>query len=361
MTSRQQRNCKKAAIRRALLAWYRRSARDLPWRRARGPYRIWLSEIMLQQTRVDSVVGYYRRFLRAFPSVRALAAASEDAVLKQWEGLGYYSRARNLHEAARRIVHERGGRFPRTAEAWGKLPGVGRYTAGAIASIAFGQRVAAVDGNVQRVLARLYGLEGCIDEAATQNELWALADALVPPTAPGDFNQSLMELGARICTPTQPDCAHCPVRRWCEALAAGRQHTLPVRRPKKRIPHYHVVAGAIRKAGRYLLVKRPPDGMLGGLWEFPGGRLADGQSRRRFLADRISEKLGIDVEVGRRVGSVDHAYSHFRITLHLYRCEYVAGRCRTTTYPQAKWIPPAHFSRYPSPTAHLKVLDRLRD
>jgi A/G-specific adenine glycosylase len=224
----------KRRVRAALLRWYRANRRDLPWRRTRDPYRIWLSEILLQQTRVETGLPYYERFVAAFPTVADLAAAPLDRVLKLWDGLGYYTRARNLHRAARLVVHERGGVLPRTAEQWQQLPGIGRYTAGAIASIAFDAAVPVVDGNVKRVFARVFCIERCIDAPAIQTELWRIAADLLPPTAPGDFNQSLMELGARLCTPRKPRCADCPIRRCCAAHAAGAQDRLPRRRPKKR-------------------------------------------------------------------------------------------------------------------------------
>ncbi|MBI3119584.1 MAG: A/G-specific adenine glycosylase, partial [Candidatus Hydrogenedentes bacterium] len=220
-----------AAIRRALLAWYRQEARDLPWRRTADPYRIWISEVMLQQTRVDQGLPYYERFLDAFPDLATLAAASEDQVLKAWEGLGYYTRARNLHKTAQTVAEQHGGKLPERAELLQLLPGVGRYTAGAIASICFGERVPVLDGNVKRVLARVHRIEDSIDDPATEKELWILAAELVPPRGPGEFNQSMMELGARLCTPKKPRCEECPVSAHCSAFAAGVQELLPARNP----------------------------------------------------------------------------------------------------------------------------------
>ncbi len=349
----------RAVLRRALLAWFRREARDLPWRRTRDPYRIWLSEIMLQQTRVESVLPYYERFTKTFPRVGDLAAASLDRVLKLWEGLGYYSRARNLHRAAKLVAAERGGRFPRTADALQELPGIGRYTAGAIASIAFGERAPVLDGNVRRVLARLFDIETSIDELATLRTLWAIVEMLVPPGAPGDFNQSLMELGARVCTPRRPECDRCPVRKHCAARAIGRAEKLPLRRPKKKVPHHEIVAAALRKNGRYLLGRRPPKGLLGGLWEFPGGKVADGETHEEALRRELREELGIDARVGPRLATVDHAYTHFKITLSVYACESIGGRPRANFHTALKWVFRAHFDRYAFPAANLKFLDRL--
>ena len=346
-------------VRRALLAWYRRSARDLPWRRTRDPYRIWLSEVMLQQTRVETALPYYKRFLKEFRNVKALASAKQDRVLKLWQGLGYYSRARNLQKAARIIAGERHGRFPRTADEWQALPGVGRYTAGAVASIAFGERVPVLDGNVKRVLARLCAIEHRIDETVTISRLWSIAEALVPVRNPGAFNQALMELGSSLCTPQKPRCGQCPLRACCRARAFGTEGRLPVRRKKKPVPHYDIVAGAICKNGRYLLGKRPLDGLLGGLWEFPGGKVENGETHEQALVREMQEELGLDVDVGPVVASVRHAYSHFAITLHLYRCKSPRGRPESRYHTEIKWIRPVHFHRYAFPAANHKCLDRL--
>ncbi len=350
-----QTRAKRPAIRRGLLRWYSRCARDLPWRRTSDPYRIWLSEIMLQQTRVETVVPYYLRFLDAFDSVDALAAASIDEVLKLWEGLGYYRRARSLHEAAKLIASERNGRFPRTVEQWMQLPGVGRYTAGAIASIAFGAAAAVLDGNVKRVLARLTALDKPIDAPAVVADLWAAAEALVTAYRPGDFNQAMMELGARICTPRSPLCKECPVRRSCNAFARGRQGELPLAKARRATPHHEIVAAAIVSRGRYLLGRRPVDAMLGGLWEFPGGKVEPGETHAAALEREITEELGVECSVGALLGSVDHAYSHFSITLHLYRCEIVAGPPAAQWHTQIKWIRREQFDRYAFPGANRKL------
>jgi A/G-specific adenine glycosylase len=347
------------SLTRALLRWFRANARDLPWRRTQNPYRIWVSEIMLQQTRVETVLPYYRRFLKALPTVRQLAGAREDTVLKLWEGLGYYSRARNLHAAAQVILAQHKGRFPRSYEAILRLPGIGRYTAGAIASIAFGQRTAVVDGNVKRVLARLYAIEDAVDEAAVVERMWGVAEALVPARHPGDWNQALMELGARICTPRSPQCAVCPVRSACRAFHEGQVDALPRRRPRKPVPHYDVVAGVIERNGRVLIGRRPVKGLLGGLWEFPGGKRGPGETDEEALFREIHEELGLSVVVEAPIATVEHAYSHFAITLRLYRCGVRGGRVRRRHHTAVRWVTPGALRRFAFPAANSKCMDQV--
>jgi A/G-specific adenine glycosylase len=348
------------AIRRSLRRWYRRSARDLPWRRTHDPYAIWLSEIMLQQTRVETAIAYYRRFLDAFPTVGDLARARVDRVLKLWEGLGYYTRARHLHAAAKRIVTDHKGQFPETAAEWQALPGVGRYTAGAIASIAFDQRVPVLDGNVKRVLARLFHVTDAIDTSATIKKLWELAESLVPPGKPGEFNQALMELGATLCAPTRPQCAWCPLAGACEARRLGREAKVPVRRPKGPIPHYAIAAACIVRNGRYLMGKRAPRGLLGGLWEFPGGKVEDGETGQEAVAREAKEELAVNVTVGRHLACVDHAYSHFKVTIHLYACRIRGrGEPKSLYHSELKWIPRTGLHRYAFPAATNRLLGKL--
>ncbi|MBN1421967.1 MAG: A/G-specific adenine glycosylase [Planctomycetes bacterium] len=345
-------------IRAGLLAWFRANARDLPWRGARDPYRVWLSEVLLQQTRVETVIPYYERFIAAFPRVEDLAAADEDRVLKLWEGLGYYTRARNLMRAARIIARERGGRFPETAEDWRALPGIGPYTAGAIASIAFGERAAAVDGNVLRVLARILAVDDPIDDARTRASLARTAETLVPARDPGDFNQALMDLGATICVPRRPHCDACPIARSCRARAAGRQADLPARRPKPKVPHREMVAAAIRRRGRFLIAKRRDGGLLGGLWEFPSGEVLGNEAHAHALS-RIAGDLGLGIRAASLVASVDHAYSHFTQTLHLYVCDADGGRARAKDRARVRWVPRAGFEGYAFPTVQRRALAHL--
>lgn len=350
------------AVQTALLDWYARCRRDLPWRRRSDPYAVWVSEIMLQQTRAKTVGPYYERFLKAFPTVRSLAAAGLDDVLKLWEGLGYYRRARNLHEAARAVVAEHGGRLPRTAGELRKLPGIGDYTAGAVASIAFGADEPVVDGNVARVLARVYRIRQDITAAATRKRLWKLARELTPAGQAGLMNQALMDLGATICTPHRPSCETCPLGDGlCRARVAGVQESLPVKPGATAVPHYDIVAAVIRKRGRILIDRRREDAMLGGLWEFPGGKVRPGEAHRQALAREVAEEVGIEVAVGEPLCTVRHAYSHFRITLHAYTCRHIAGRARAIECDAVKWVLPDDLDRYAFPKANHRILERLRE
>ncbi len=343
-----------------LLAWFAANARDLPWRRERTPYRVWLAEVMLQQTQADAVVPYYERFLARFPTIQALAAAPSEDVLKAWEGLGYYARARNLHVAAQKIVTEHGGELPDTFEGLLALPGVGRYTAGAVASLAFGRDVAAVDGNARRVLARIFAVREDVSRPAAQRELEALATSLLPPGRAGDFNEALMELGATLCTPRVPRCGDCPLRDLCRAYAQGEQESLPVRRPRRKIPHYDVTAAVITHDGFVLVTQRHADDMLGGLWEFPGGKCEEGETLQECLAREIREELGIEIEVGEPLVVVEHAYSHFRITLHAFLCRSVAGEPRCLDCAAFRWATLTELDALPMSVADRKVASALQ-
>jgi A/G-specific adenine glycosylase len=308
-------------IRRALTGWYDRHRRNLPWRDTQDPYAIWISEIMLQQTRVETVVPYFLRFLARFPNAETLARAPLGEVLKVWENLGYYTRARNLHKAAGEIVERFGGRIPADLEEILRLPGIGRYTAGAILSIAFGRDVPAIDGNVRRVISRLFAVEESVDDAATRKRIEELVGTLVPKRDPGRFNQALMELGAVCCTPKTPACPACPLQDDCRARVQGLAHRLPVRGKKKAIPHREVVSAVIRDGnGRLLIVQRPARGLLGSLWKFPGGILNPEEPPEEGLARIAREELGIEIGVGSPLAAVKHAYTHFRITLTAFSC-----------------------------------------
>ncbi len=351
-----------AAISQRLLAWWDARRADLPWRRDRDPYAIWVSEVMLQQTQVATVIPYFERWMARLPMVADLAAASLDDVLKLWEGLGYYSRARHLHAAARQIMANHSGRLPTSAVALRRLPGIGPYTAAAIASIAFGEPVAAVDGNITRVLTRLYDVPGDVTRAATRRRIVDLAAGLVPAERPGDHNQALMELGQAVCRPAAPRCDACPLRAPCLAAARGTQLERPRRPPRKDVPHYDVVAGIIRRAdGRLLIARRPLDGLLGGLWEFPGGKCEPGESHEAALRREIREELAVDIAVGRPEISIRHAYSHFRITLHAYHATVVAGEPRHLGVADHAWVLPDELDGYAFAVTDRQIIASLRD
>jgi len=345
----------------ALLAWYDRTAADHPWRRTHDPYHVWLSEIMLQQTQVKTVIPYFERFISAFPTVTALAAASLDQVLKLWEGLGYYSRARNLHRAAQQIVEEHSGKFPATAVGLQTLPGIGRYTAGAIASIAFHERVAVLDGNVMRVLTRLYDIADDITLSGTQRNLWTLAESLVPAERSGDYNQAMMELGRTICKPQNPACMICPVSSYCLAYQHGTQNQRPVKAQKQPTPHYDVAAGVIwNDAGQVLIAQRPAKGLLGGLWEFPGGKQEPGESLPECLVRELREELAIRVEVGELLAVVKHAFTHFRITLHAFECRYLEGPPQALQCADWRWMSLDELDQFAFGRTDRRVIDVLR-
>jgi len=349
------------AVQAALAAWWEASRRDLPWRRRTDPYAIWVSEIMLQQTRVATVAGYYDRFLAAFPTVEDLAEAPLSAVLKAWEGMGYYARARNLHQAARRVAGDLGGELPRTVKQLRTLPGIGEYTAAAIASIAFDLDEAAVDGNVIRVLCRLYRIRQAPKAARTRKRLAALARTLIPPGEAGLMNQALMDLGATVCVPKAPRCLACPLREHCLAFAHGDQHTLPRKAPRKPTPHYDIAAAIVWKRGRVLIDRRKPEGLLGGLWEFPGGKPLEGESLPDAAVREVREELGIEIAPGELLLSVRHAYTHFRITLHAFECRYRSGRCKPLGCTDFKWVRLQELDHYAFPRANQKVIAALRE
>lgn len=343
-----------------LLAWYAKHKRDLPWRReANDPYRVWISEILLQQTQVATVTPYYERFLARFPNVQALANANLDDVLKAWEGAGYYARARHLHRAAQEIVKRFEGKLPGTVDELLTLPGIGRYTAGAIASIAFKQDAPVVDGNVTRVLCRYFNLRGDPKQSATQKQLWQLAEALLPSGRAGDFNQGLMELGATICTPRKPQCQSCPLNQTCAARRLGWQEKLPTKSKKKKLPHYEIAVGIVWKRGKILIAQRPAEKLLGGLWEFPGGHRENNESLPACVRREVKEELAVRVKVGKKIATIDHAYSHFSITLHAFHCRWVSGRPRALGCATWKWVTPRELDDYAFPKANRKVIAML--
>ena len=344
-----------------LLQWFAGNRRDLPWRHDRTPYRVWISELMLQQTRVDQVVPYFERWMRRFPDLETLAAAPVDDVLKIWEGLGYYSRARRAHAVACLLVREHGGSFPQSLEGLRALPGIGPYTAAAVGSLAFGLDAAVVDGNVVRVLARVFADGRDVTKPRARRVFQARADDLLPAGRAALFNEALMELGATVCVPRQPRCEVCPLRKVCGAKLADAVHRFPARKRRPPVPHKHVGAAVIVDArGRHLIAQRHDGGLLGGLWEFPGGKQEPGETIEQCIAREIREELGVEVEVGAHLVTVRHAFSHFTMDLHAYLCRIVRGRPQPLQCADVKWIRPAEFDAFAFGRADLKIIEKLR-
>ena len=347
-------------LRRSLLTWYAGHRREMPWRDTRDPYAVWISEIMLQQTRVDQVIPYYERFMSRFPTVQDLGRAPLDEVLKTWEGLGYYARARNIHRAAKQIVARHGGRIPDDPGQISALPGIGPYTSGAILSIAYGMDRPVLDGNVVRVLSRLFHITDDPAVSATKKRMASLAERLLAKGRAGDFNQAMMELGATICTPRQPGCGECPVATHC---IAGRTlsdpSVLPYKKQRKQRPHHHVDAGVVSKGEELLIVRRPLEGLLGGLWEFPGGIATEGADREDQLVKELKRVLGIDIRVDRAFATVKHAFTHFEITLRGYFCTHLGGDARHREGNDCQWVRMGGLKDYAFPRAHNRLIEAM--
>jgi A/G-specific adenine glycosylase len=330
-----------------ILEWYQTHSRKLPWRENSDPYAVLVSEIMLQQTRVETVIPYYLRWMERFPDLSRLASASQEEVLAAWEGLGYYQRARGLHKAARLIMAEYSGEVPSQVKVLRRLPSIGRYTAGAIASIAYGKDEPALDGNIRRVLARVFNVSEPVRSPAGERILWRLVSENLPAGRAGEYNQALMDLGAIICTPRRPDCPRCPLASICQARALGIQEQRPVVPARKEIPHYTVTAAVIGRDGTVLIAQRPEKGLLGGLWEFPGGKLQEGESLPEGLKREIMEELAVEVEIGAELGIYRHAYTHFRVTLHAFECRLERGEPRALEASDIKWVSLPDLIAYP--------------
>jgi A/G-specific adenine glycosylase len=347
------------AIRKALRSWYRKHRRRLPWRETQDPYRIWISEVMLQQTQVKTAIPYFNRFMAAFPDIDSLAGADSQAVLKLWEGLGYYRRAHHLVDAARIIVREQGGSLPTEREVFRSLPGVGDYIANAVLSIAFDQPWAVVDGNVKRVLARLFCLNDPVNRSSAHPRFQAMADHLLNPSDPSAHNQAVMELGALICTPRNPTCNSCPLANYCRACRDAVVDRYPVRDKKAAVPEHAMVAGVVYKRGKILLVRRPDEGFLGGLWEFPGGRRQTNEKAPSACRQMVQEMTGLTVAVGEPISRVRHAYTHFKITLEVLACRWESGKVRLNGPAAFRWVRPPDLQNFPLPGAVKKVLPHL--
>jgi A/G-specific adenine glycosylase len=358
-------------LRRLLLGWWEAHGRhSIPWKRrtdgsrpAPGedldPYPIWVAEVMLQQTRLQVVLPYWQRWMAAFPSLACLAAAEEHDVLLLWQGLGYYSRARRLQQGARQLVAAPGAHpWPRTLEGWLALPGIGRSTAGSILSSAFDLPFAILDGNVKRVLARL--IASPRPPARQLNGLWQLSEALLDPQRPRAFNQALMDLGATVCTPRNPSCGACPWQGPCAAYAAGDPAAYPVKDAPRELPFQVIGVGVVRNgAGAVLIDQRLNGGLLGGLWEFPGGKQEPGEAIEATIVRELREELAIEVEVGEELIVVDHAYSHKKLRFVVHLCTWLSGEPQPLASQQVRWVRPEQLGEFPFPAANARIIAAL--
>lgn len=344
-----------------LVNWYRDHQRQLPWRYTDDPYAIWISEVMLQQTTVKTVMPYYHRFLERLPNVGRLAQSDLQAVLKLWEGLGYYARARNLHRAAQIVHRDHGGQIPSDITTFKSLPGIGDYIAAAVLSIAFNQPFAVVDGNVKRVLSRLALIQAPVNRPSSHKEFKSLASNLLDPLQPGNFNQALMELGALICKPRHPACSECPVQLHCLADSEGVIEEYPKRIPKKPVPLHRIAVGVVYKNNRVLITRRKPDGLLGGLWEFPGGRIEDGETPQEACIREITEEVGLMVTIDFYLTRIRHAYTHFKIVMDVYCCQVASGRVKLNGPTDYRWVKLSELSDFPFPKANHKFIPLLKN
>lgn len=346
-------------IQRRLNRWYREHRRALPWRDTQNPYHIWVSEVMLQQTQVKTVIPYYLNFISRFPDTASLAQAQPGEVLKLWEGLGYYARARNLHRAAMIVQKEHNGVIPDNHRVFRTLPGVGDYIAAAVQSIAFGQAHAVVDGNVKRVLSRLGRIDTPVNHASGHKVFAAFAQALLDKSHPETFNQAMMELGALICKPDTPDCDRCPLIRECLSHRQTVVGLYPQRIKAKRTPTHPIAAAVIWRGEKVLITQRASEGLLGGLWEFPGGKVKQGETAEAACKREVREETGLCVEVTGYLTRVKHAYTHFKIEMDVFICRHAGGRVRLSGPVAFRWITLEELNRYPFPKANHKFFHLL--
>lgn len=345
-----------------LLSWYDANRRDLSWRVDPSPYPVWISEIMAQQTQIDRVVEYHARWMERYPDLEALARASEEEVLKSWEGLGYYSRARNIRKAAKVVLNEHGGVFPTDSQTIRTLPGIGEYTAGAIASIAFNEVVPAVDANVLRVFSRLLNINLPVRDKAAKDEIESCVRGLIPEDRPGDFNQAVMEFGALVCS-KRPHCTGCPVWEHCLAHAAGVAGERPVLPPKKQVIRIDMATGVLIHQGRLLIQKRKPDDVWPGLWEFPGGVIEKGETPEEALRREYQEEVELDVLPGEKITVVSYAYTRYRVTMHCYLCRSTRDGVLAPIFNEAVeglFITPSQLDKYAFPAGHRRLIEFMR-
>jgi A/G-specific adenine glycosylase len=339
-----------------LTNWYHQHKRDLPWRRTKDPYKIWISEIMLQQTTVSTVIAYYERWIKTFPTVHDLAKTPLQAVLKQWQGLGYYNRAKNLHKAALILINEHKGILPKDPQTIRSLPGFGPYTTGSVLSIAYDIPLTIIDANVRRVVMRLLALPGVADTKQDPKINEFLLKVL-PDQGVGDFNQALMELGALVCRSKEPICILCPVAKYCQAYKEGRQEIIPETK-KKIIKDIQAVIAIIKKGDNYFIQKRPSEGLLADLWEFPGGKIKAGESKKKALDRELNEELGVHLKSSKHLFDVKHFYTQFRVNLFVFSCE-LCDEPKTDDTRQ--WVSFKNFSKYPMPSGSAKIIEKLKN
>ena len=350
---------RKEEIQAKLLEWFKKNKRDLPWRKTRDPYAIWVSEILLQQTQVKTVIPYYKRFLKSFPTVHYLAKSDLSKVLKVWEGLGYYSRARNLHRASKIVLNHFHGRIPDNLKDLLSLPGIGRSTAGAILSFAFHKEAPILDGNAKRVLSRLFALSGNPGENKTEKLLWKISESLIPRGHSNPFNQGLMDLGSMLCTPKDPLCPRCPLRDLCKGRASGEPERFPTKKTKKKIPRIEAMAAVFQQNGKVLLKQRPAKGLLGGLWDFPNWRIEGNQRLslrlRSRLRNTIKKETGMNVEVKESIGTFRQTFSHFKLTVQVFHCHPLNGKVN------GKWVPVRNLRLFPMSRIHRKIAEMINE
>lgn len=358
------------AMQKALQDWFCQHQRPLPWRQDYSPYAVWISEIMLQQTQMERGVSYFERWMRRFPHVAAVAEASEEDILRQWEGLGYYSRARNLHKAARIIVERHGGIFPADPAAIRALPGVGPYTAGAIASIAFGEDIACIDANVERVLSRVFDIDSPLKQEPAASRVRELAQELLPTGQARSHNQAMMELGALVCR-KQAHCPACPWQQFCESCHLGITRERPVPGKRAAVTHLSVVTGMLRYGDRYFMQKRLDTGVWGKLWEFPGGRIEPGEQPEQAIVREFSEETGFAVNIVDNLGLIRHGYTTYRISLHCFALELANTHNAPdtanapppppilTAASAYRWVKPTEMAHMAMPAAHRKLADAV--
>lgn len=346
---------KKPTIQSFLLAWYKKNARDLPWRRTRDPYLIWVSEIMLQQTQVTTVIPYYEKWAKRFPSVHSLATAPLDDVLEHWAGLGYYRRARMLHKGAGEVVANFGGKLPKTPEELQKIPGIGRYTAGAIASIAFETKAPILDGNVIRILTRIHGIKMDISETKTIKHLWTLAEEILPEKSLGDFNQSMMELGATVCTPDSPNCGECPVSKFCVAYQKGKPTAFPVKLKKEVFQSLKTAALIVKENQKYLVHKQPQEGRWGGLYMFP--HWPDKKEMLEHL--QVKKKMAWKNDCAKPALTVKHGFTKYKIELEVFKVEEHKPSSFGSGFQNSKWVGLQDLQKLAFPAPHKKIVKHL--